>query len=55
MKFEVERSKCLRGVDPSPLGHLRGSGALRGSESTPRPSAHILLTCCREGWIRYSI
>ena len=48
MGFEVERSKCLKGVDPS-LGHLRGSGALRGSESTPQPSAHVLLTWWREG------
>ena len=55
MRFEVERSKCLKGVDPSPLGHLRGSGALRGSESTPQPSAHVLLTWWREGWIWYSI
>ena len=30
MKFEVERSKCLRGMDPSPLGHLRGSDPLKG-------------------------
>ena len=40
MRFEVERSKCLKGVDPS-LGHLRG---IRGPK---RVRVHSSAPCTR--------